>query len=558
MSYRVRSTKRHSALTVVIPILIVCGMFACILTTALSKCGNILNGSSESAPTLRLAYSSDKESVFSALIDRFLATNPKLPDGQAVTLEGESLSSDKIVETALLGSVQVISPDSSLWLSELDRRWAEQQGTDTYLVGDSTRYMVSPIVIAMWSDIAESLGYPQSELGWADLLRAAQENPQFKWSHPSAGTASGLLTTLAIFYAGAGITRGLDEATATAPQTIAYVSELEKTVSHYGEAEEKVIQQVEAQGRSYLDAFVIQEQLLVQYNIAHPSSLVAVYPVEGTLWADHPLALLELPDLTDDQRLAYDLFKQFLLSTEVQQYLLSEGYRPADLEVKLDSAGSVLTKANGVDSAQPYTTLQVPNSEVVDVVLNAWAYTKRPANIYLVADVSGSMEGDKLASAQEALSAFIQQIPNDTERVGLIAFSSSAREVVPLTMIGTGREQLEQAISGLSANGNTALLDGVSLGFTKLQDLDDRERINAIVVMTDGKENNSVIRLSSLTRELEAASKSSLPVLVFCIAYGEDAELQPLESMAQATGAFARSSGTTDISDLYKTLSTYF
>ncbi|MHB9033722.1 MAG: VWA domain-containing protein [Anaerolineae bacterium] len=559
MSHHVRAYKQQTALAVIIPILILCGVFGCALTLSLQRCGTQLtNGTANSQPTLSLAYSSDKTAIMSELIKRFLATKPKLTSGKAVTLEGQAVASDKIVELALAGSVQVISPDSTLWLADLENRWAQQSGTSSLLVGDSTRYMVSPVVIAMWRDVAGSLGYPQKELGWADLLKAAQEQPQFKWSHPSAGTASGLLTTLAIFYAGAHLTRGLDEAAATAPATLQYVSELEKTVSHYGEAEEAVIQQVEAQGRSYLDAFVIQEQLLVQYNLTHPGSLVAIYPVEGTMWADHPLTLLEQPGLSDDQRLAYDLFKQFLLSEEIQKYILSMGYRPADLTIPLTGSDSILTQANGVDPAQPYTTLQIPSSAVVQVVVNAWAYTKRPANIFLVADVSGSMEGENLDNAKQALKAFIQQIPNDTERVGLIAFSSSAREVVPLTMIGDGRVKLDGAIDALSAGGNTALIDGVALAFTKLQDMNDAERINAIVVMTDGKENNSRTRLSDLTLQLQAASKSSLPILVFCIAYGDSAELGPLEAMSQATGAFTRSSGTTDIADLYKTLSTYF
>lgn len=557
MAYRVRSVRRHSALAVIVPILIACALVTCIGIYALRGCGTP-GGVTKDQPTLRLAYSTDKDPLFQEVLRRFQASRPKLPDGRTVTVQAEALSSDKMVELALNGAFQAISPDSSLWLAELDRRWAEQHGADTFLVGDRTRYMVSPIVIAMWRDVATSLGYPAKELGWADLLRAATTQPQFKWSHPSAGTASGLLSTLAIFYAGAGMTRGLTEEAATAPATLAYVTQLEKTVRHYGEAEEAVISQIEAQGRDYLDAFVIQEQLVLRYNLAHPQSLVAIYPVEGSMWADHPLALLELTNLTDDQRLAYDLFKRFLLSPAIQQYILSQGYRPADLSIRLDGVDSILSAKNGIDPAKPYTTLQIPSPAVIAVVKNAWAYTKRPANIYLVADVSGSMEGEKLAKAQAALLAFVQQIPNETERVGLIVFSSSAREVVPLAAIADDRERLDQTINGLTANGNTALLDAVAMALRKLRSLNDSDRINAIVVMTDGKENNSSTRLDALVRDLKTAAASKVPVLVFCIAYGSDADLTPLETISKATGAFAKSSDLTNISELYKTLSTYF
>jgi Ca-activated chloride channel homolog len=557
MAHRVRYVRRHSALAVIVPLLIACSLVACIGIYALRGCG-APGGIAQDQPTLRFAYSTDKSQLMQELLRRFEASKPKLTNGRMVTIQADALSSDKMVDLALSGDYQAISPDSSLWLAELDRRWAVQNGADTSLVGDRTRYMVSPIVIAMWRDVAISLGYPDKDLGWADLLQAATTQAQFKWSHPSAGTASGLLSTLAIFYAGAGMTRGLTEEAATAPATLAYVSQLEKTVRHYGEAEEAVISQIEAQGRDYLDAFVVQEQLVLRYNLAHPQSLVAIYPIEGSMWADHPLALLEVPSLTDNQRLAYDLFKRFLLSRDVQEYILSQGYRPADLSIPLDGVDSILSAKNGLDAAKPYTTLQVPSPSVIEVVKNAWAYTKRPANIYLVADVSGSMEGEKLANARAALLAFVQQIPNNTERVGLIAFSSAAREVVPLAALADNRDRLDQTINGLTANGNTALYDSVAMALRKLRALNDSERINAVVVMTDGKENNSSTRLDALVRDLQTATGSSVPVLVFCIAYGGDADLVPLEAISKAAGAFAKSSDLTNISDLYKTLSTYF
>ena len=42
--------------------------------------------------------------------------------------------------------------------------------------------------------------------------------------------------------------------------------------------------------------------------------LVALYPAEGTFWADHPLALLETPALTDNQRRTFQAFREYLAS----------------------------------------------------------------------------------------------------------------------------------------------------------------------------------------------------------------------------------------------------
>lgn len=532
-------------------------LFVCVIVASVvqrrSETGAVTRPSREVA--LRVAFTPEKQAIFGDLVARFNEGQPRLASGKRVVVEAVALESDAMIAAALAGDLQAVSPDSSLILAELDRRWNEQQSVDTGLTGETTRYMVSPVVIAMWEDAARALGHPERALGWADLLRAAQD-PAFKWSHPSTSAASGLLATLAEFYAGAGVTRGLTEEMATRQETLDYVSKLEKTVKHYGEGELAIMEQVAAQGRAYLDAFVVQEQMVVQFNRQYGRQLVAIYPSEGAMWADHPLALLEHPSRTDDERLAYRLFKDFVLAPEAQKMILDAGYRPTDLSLRLDAEGSPITLANGADPAQPYTTLQIPSGAVMDVIKNAWLYTKRLTNIYLVADISGSMEGVKLRDAQEALRAFLKQIPGQNERVGLIVFSSYAAEVTPLTTLGEGRAELEQAIDNLQAGGNTALVDGVALAYTKLTDLNDAERINAIVVMTDGKENASRTTVQELSKRL--AARDPLPVVVFCIAYGRDADMTVLNYLAEAGDGFTRRGDLETIEDLYKTLSTYF
>jgi len=552
---RLRPARSRTGLFVVL-FMVIASLVGCVVAVALLSRDKSELSSRE--VILSVAYSPEKQELFETLADGFNRTKPRLPKGKRVKLVAAALSPDEMVEVAADNVYQAISPDSSIWLAEIDRRWNEEQATDTGLVGETTRYMVSPVIIAMWEDVARSLGYPEKELGWQDLLRAADQDPSFKWSHPSTSSASGLLATLAEFYAGAGITRGLTEELATAPATLDYVSRLEKTVKHYGEGEQAVIAEIERKGRAYLDAFVVQEQILVQYNMTHDEKLVAIYPFEGAMWEDHPLALLEHPLRTDEERLAYGLLKDFLLSQETQMLVLRHGYRPTDLSIGLDHADSPITLANGADPAKPYTSLQIPSPSVISVVKNVWWYTKRHTNIYLVADVSGSMDGRKLRDAQGALRTFIDQIQGDSERVGLITFAGLPREAVPLTQLGEGRPRLMQAIDGLTAGGGTALVDAVGLALAKLHNLEDSERINAIVVMTDGKENRSRDSIYELIETIEEVAESEVPVVIFCIAYGRDADFRTLESISDASGGFTRRGELETIEELYKTLSTYF
>jgi Ca-activated chloride channel family protein len=168
------------------------------------------------------------------------------------------------------------------------------------------------------------------------------------------------------------------------------------------------------------------------------------------------------------------------------------------------------------------------------------------------------MEGQKLADAKEALLTFVAQIEGDQERVGLIEFSSDVQETVPLGMLGSNRAQLENRIGHLRADGNTALLDAVDMAYTRLRALHDEERINAVVVMTDGRENCSAIGLRELTRKLRLSGETGVPVVVFCIAYGSDADLDTLDTIAEATGGQTRRGDPETIAELYKILSSYF
>jgi len=513
-----------------------------------------------SGATLTVAYSPEKQSLFEELVRGFNAQKLKTDQGESMTVQSVELEPEAMIEGALAGDFQAISPDVSLWLDQLDRDWMDQTGGESSLVGETVRYAVSPVVIAMWEDVARSFGYPESDVGWGDILSKAQSDPDFKWSHPSTTSASGLLATLAEFYAGAGKTRGLTIEDAQHPATLEYVGAIEKTVRYYGEGEWAVVQQVLEKGPAYLDAFVCQEQLVIYFNsqAGAPGRLVAIYPVEGSLWEDHPLALLETPDLTDEQRLVFGHFRDYVTSQEAQMLILSYGYRPADLSIPLDDPASPIKPENGVNPAQPQTTLQVPSPAVVEVVKDAWWYTKRHTNVYLVVDTSGSMRGDKLANAQEALRVFLDQIKGDMERVGLVEFSSQVNNIIPLDELSQNRADLTAAVDELVAGGDTALLDAVNAAYVRLQQLNDSERINAIVAMTDGLENNSRISLRELTQTMQAGNERGVPIVVFCIAYGDDADYSTLEALAEATDGQVRQGDLESIRQLYKILSTYF
>ncbi len=530
---------------------------------------------------LTVAVSPGMASVFQELAGQFNRQQQRTPDGNDMQVQTLVLVPEKMVEQSLNApSFQALSPDSSLWLNQLEQRWAKLQDADAgeeslipignRRASNPVRYATSPVVIIAWESVARELGWPERPIGWQEIQRQATEHSNFKWNHPSTSHASGLLTTLAEFYAGAGLTRGLTPEAATDPQTLEYVRAVEATVRFYGEGEEVIVGRLAAEGRNFLDAFVAQEQVVIAWNQSQRGErerLVAIYPAEGTLWADHPLALLELggtsPEaggstaVTDNQRRTFQAFAQFLGTTSVQRQLLAAGYRPADLSISLDEPGSPFANTDAVDWRQPQTTLQVPPASVVEVVQNVWWYTKRPTNVYLVVDTSGSMEGAKLEHTREALQAFVNQIRGDRDQVGLIEFGSGVKLFEPLQPLDDrGRQELIEQINGMEADGQTALLDAVWEAYDDLQRTGDEEAINAIVVMTDGRENASAYSASDLRQRFE--QEQAVTVVVFTVAFGGDADAGLLQEVARIGNGQFRRADETDIEELYKIISTYF
>ena len=72
-------------------------------------------------------------------------------------------------------------------------------------------------------------------------------------------------------------------------------------------------------------------------------------------------------------------------------------YRPGDQDV---APLAPVTRANGVDPAQPRGSSRFRNRRVLARIKAAWREDRKPANVMLVVDVSGSMnDEDKIAHA---------------------------------------------------------------------------------------------------------------------------------------------------------------
>jgi Ca-activated chloride channel family protein len=120
-----------------------------------------------------------------------------------------------------------------------------------------------------------------------------------------------------------------------------------------------------------------------------------------------------------------------------------------------------------------------------------------PVSVGVIFDVSGSMSGDKIRRARDALSKFIQT-SHDSDEYFLIAFNSRAQLLLDKTRDGNA---VLDKLTFVQTKSNTALYDACYLGVEKVQRGAHPKR--ALLLISDGQDNNSRYTFNELRRLLK-------------------------------------------------------
>lgn len=470
----------------------------------------------------------------------------------------------------------VWSPAATGWVNLLRQGLTGTDHAAIVPAAASQSIVNSPLTIAMPKPMAEALGWPAKAIGWKDLAALATD-PQgwAKFGHPEWGafrlgktnptiSTSGLNATIGAYYAATGTSSDLTAAALEKPQVQAFVGGVEQSIVHYGDTTLTFLdnlQKADDRGSalSYISAVTVEENSLIGYNEGNPTNdpstlgrhakpkvpLVAIYPSDGTLNSDHPYTALTWSD-QPHQQVAADFFT-YLRTPDVQKKFEDLGFRTFD-----GKPGPQVTADNGAQPDAKLNLITPPNPAVLAQVLQSWTQLRKKANVLLVVDVSGSM-GDpvdgtgknKMDLAKQAAISSLTQF-GDADQVGLWMFATQLdgdkdyREVVPVGPVGgqvdggKRRDVLKSRLDGLSPQSGTGLYDTTLAAYQYVQQHLDPKAINAVVVLTDGRnEDSSGIDLPNLLGQLH--TEGSAPVRMFTIAYGGDADQDILRQIAQAT-----------------------
>jgi Ca-activated chloride channel homolog len=527
--------------------------------------------SAAGALELDVVFSSEKKDWAGDAIAQFNASDTTTDDGRSIHVHVAFMGSVEPIADIVGGTRRphVFSPASSLVLPLLEDEWIGAKGvTAKPIVGSAEPLVLSPVVVAMWQPMATALGWPAHKVSWHDIAALARSadgwrgkgHPEwgdFRFGHTHPGYSnSGLIAVLAEVSAGVGKTRDLTADDVTGRPAKQFLHDIESSVVHYGRSTGFFYDALAHHGPAYLSAAVLYENLIVSSSQnadnALPFPLVCIYPREGTEWADHPYAVLDAPWVGAPERDAAGKLKAYLLSRPVQERAMTRfGFRPALTDIAL---GAPIDAAHGADPKEPQTLLGAPTVRVVRALLDTWNETKRGVDIVVVFDRSGSMRGERLRSARDGLVAFLGKLrPED--KVILMSFNG---QLDPPTS-PESPQALMPRVQGLFAEGETALYDAVLRGrdLAESSAKADKRRIHAVVVLTDGEDNQSHIKLPELMAKLASVEQGS-GVRVFTIGYGGEASDAVLKPIAERTGGAYYHGDVDNIRAVYEEIASFF
>ncbi len=419
-------------------------------------------------------------------------------------------------------------PDSSLWVARAGDAPLEPVGS----------FASSPVVLGTSRDAVEALGWTASAPGWAQALAGTQA-----LAVPDLATSAEGLAALAAVRTALG---GGEQADNAVVQAVLAARRGPALSAADGLA-------AGVAGGADAPLVPVSEQEIHATNRgADASSLVAVYPTEGSPSLDYPV--MAVGSHSGDAAAAVEATIRRLTSATARSAALDAGFRDRD-----GSAPGNPDEAGIQQAAPPALDL---DPTAIPTLLGRLSSLASPSRILTVFDVSTSMEapvgdGTRATLARDAAKAALSLVPGDYA-LGLWAFAYQLEngqdwaDLVPIRELDAevdGRLQRDVLDSQLDSipdrltPGGTGLYDTTLAAVRAARENYDPTAVNSVLVLTDGtnEDDASGLQLDALLETLRNEANPERPVKVIGVALGPDADLAALESIAEATAGAAYS-----------------
>jgi len=543
---------------------------------------------------LQVAASPDQADLMAQAAAEYGRLRPKVDD-RCVDVQVRGVESAEAASALVTGwdeaslgpQPDVWVPASSAWALQvqLKRQATRQSDLIPY---ERPKVATTPMVFAMPKPMAQALGWPRNPLGWNDLLEAVRSGEGWKaFNQPQWGpfrlgkidpnlSTPGLEALIGAVFAATG--QGSDLSVETLQQQAdrlrTVILGIERAPGQDADTPATLLANLQQadqadQALGFVSAVPLDEKSVLDYNRGNLGGLedggqrpkprvplVAVYPKDGTLEADHPWIVLRAPWVDAAKRRAATGFLNHLRSESVQARFQQAGFRSSN-----GRAGPAVTEENGLLPDQPTRVLAPPAPKVVAATLESWNNARKRSNVLAVFDVSGSMKEEvpgtgghtKMDLLKEAAVRGLALFAPETN-LGSWVFSTNLsggkdwREDVPIgptnAKLPNGKTRRQAMFETLAAtqasNGDTGLYDTSLAAFRAVKRSYAPGRLNIVVLLTDGinDDPDGGIDQGTLLKTLKA-EQGERKVQFVTIAFGANADLTALKRISAATGGRA-------------------
>jgi hypothetical protein len=440
-------------------------------------------------------------------------------------------------------------PDSSTWLQRLSKEAAGFAPTNNAPLGRS------PVVVAMPQPVAASVGWPDKKITWTDLLKQVTTGTKLRTGIVEPTRDAAGLSGLLALGAAAGAAGGAQaqQATTSALRALAAGRSTvrQDLLAKFPRANDP------ATIASAISAAALSEEDVMEYNAKQPPIPLAALYVEPTpLSLDYPYAVM--PGIDPARVAAAEGLFKVLTEASFKDRLAKQNLRGPDgtwgegFSAPQGAPSPAGTPTSTASPAAGGTAAGGPDPAAISRALSTWTAITLPSRMLAVIDVSGSMLETvptannatraqvTLAAAQGGLDLF-----DESWAVGLWVFSTELvgardyRELVPIGPLTSQRGQLKTALAGIAPkrNGDTGLYDTVLAAYKAVQDGWEQGRVNSVVMLTDGKnEDANGITQEKLLADLKAAADPERPIQVVIIGIGTGVNRAELDAITKVTG----------------------
>ncbi|MEO1642764.1 MAG: VWA domain-containing protein [Pseudomonadota bacterium] len=166
------------------------------------------------------------------------------------------------------------------------------------------------------------------------------------------------------------------------------------------------------------------------------------------------------------------------------------------------------------------------------------SFKRAPVTIIAVVDKSGSMSGEPLDLAKEAMLLTLDNLrPGD--RMGVVQYGSTTEVIVPVSDVETDRKFIREDIQNISSGGSTAMEAGLKLAYKTAFDAQDGfDGTTRVMLYTDERPNVGNTDKDSFIGMAVAASERGVGLTTIGVADHFGAELANQVSAARGGNLF--------------------